>query len=164
MLKFADTCPSGRSVMELLSRWEADSPAWLMGEYDRGFRLGQLMTAANMAPCELRDEAEDAWVQAGGLEGQLMRLKGMMAALALVTNQCFDCKEGVEDEHYCLKDEVWEKVAPEPDGRGLLCIYCAEKRLGRMLTSDDFRADVPINEVGPWSDVLNDRLTRKAAS
>jgi hypothetical protein len=50
-------------------------------------------------------------------------------------------------EHYIVKDEVWAAVGMKPGkvgndmvmrGGGILCVNCIEKRLGRILTKDDF--------------------------
>jgi hypothetical protein len=70
---------------------------------------------------------------------------------------CKDCGMDTEpwpprrgtQEHYLVKDEVWQKVGMplgrrDPDtcairgGGGFLCVGCIEKRLGRLLTIDDF--------------------------
>src|SRR6516165_208032 len=41
-------------------------------------------------------------------------------------------------EHFWLWDEVWAETGLETCG-GTLCVGCAEKRLGRKLTSNDFQ-------------------------
>ena len=57
---------------------------------------------------------------------------------------CLDC--GIDtmatDEYYMVLDDVWLKGVP--DGQGMLCIGCLEKRLGRQLVASDFIA-APIN-------------------
>jgi hypothetical protein len=57
---------------------------------------------------------------------------------------CLDCKVNTLhiDEYYMLTDEVWEAACPKRSG--MLCIGCAEDRLGRRLTADDF-TDAPLN-------------------
>jgi len=59
---------------------------------------------------------------------------------------CLDC--GLDtfeaEEYYVLHDELWQRINPQIEG--MLCISCAEKRLGRKLNGADF-ADVPINIV-----------------
>lgn len=51
---------------------------------------------------------------------------------------CLDCKvdTGKIYEHYMLIEETW--FAIHQSKFGMLCIGCVEKRLGRMLTKDDF--------------------------
>lgn len=57
---------------------------------------------------------------------------------------CIDCKINthVINEYYMLKDPVWAKA--HPGDRGMLCIACVERRLGRLLKHGDF-APYPIN-------------------
>jgi len=59
---------------------------------------------------------------------------------------CRDC--GINtleiNEYYMLKNDIWLQI----NGghlKGILCIDCAEKRLGRMTTPNDFN-DYPIND------------------
>jgi hypothetical protein len=49
---------------------------------------------------------------------------------------CLDCGKNTWDEYYMLKDSLWEKIHPEISG--MLCLDCAERRLGRKLVSADF--------------------------
>ena len=51
---------------------------------------------------------------------------------------CLDCgvDTGAIDEYYMVTHELW--ACANPDGAGMLCIGCLEKRLGRELTPDDF--------------------------
>lgn len=84
----------------------------------------------------------------------------------LLRFQCLDCKVNTRiiDEYYTLFDRVWLTANPACDG--MLCIGCLETRLGRTLTSDDFRPEVPINMLEfndsfPKSARLIDRLSRK---
>lgn len=53
---------------------------------------------------------------------------------------CIDCKKDTlkSNEHYMLKHEIWKKICPEDKHNKMLCILCAEKRLGRMLKHSDF--------------------------
>jgi hypothetical protein len=48
----------------------------------------------------------------------------------------------VVDEQYMIRDDVWADAATR--GERLLCIGCAEKRIGRFLTPADF-TDAPVN-------------------
>ena len=47
---------------------------------------------------------------------------------------------------YMLKNKLWRKVIDNEDGstRGLLCITCAQLRLGRKVKPSDFKP-VPLN-------------------
>jgi hypothetical protein len=73
---------------------------------------------------------------------------------------CLDCSRHTADidEYYMVHNEVWYKV--NPGGKGMLCIECLEKRLGRELNKDDF-TDAPINH-GAFvqSDLLISRLAK----
>lgn len=59
---------------------------------------------------------------------------------------CIDCDVDTLAirEYYALRDEVWPLPADEA---AMLCIACAERRLGRRLEPADF-TDVPINLYG----------------
>ena len=59
---------------------------------------------------------------------------------------CLDCKvdTGKIYEHYFLKQSVWDTI--HTSIKGMLCIGCAEQRLGRKLTKDDF-TDCYINSL-----------------
>ncbi len=51
---------------------------------------------------------------------------------------CLDCgvDTGKISEHYMLKDEVWSKI--HNSNKGMLCVGCAEVRLGRVMCIGDF--------------------------
>lgn len=72
---------------------------------------------------------------------------------------CLDCKEdtGKMREHYFVKTEVWMQAFHSI--RGMLCIGCLEKRLGRILGPEDF-TDAHINNprLYQMSDRLRSRL------
>lgn len=58
---------------------------------------------------------------------------------------CADCDVDtyVNQQYYMLKNRVWRRIAGEnPDI--MLCLSCAERRLGRGLKRDDFQR-VPVN-------------------
>jgi len=72
--------------------------------------------------------------------------------------ECYDC--GFDHDWYMVKNEVWLQAWPEDypklrtrlilenQGRRVfvsLCYECLEKRLGRVLTIDDFDLGIPIN-------------------
>jgi hypothetical protein len=48
----------------------------------------------------------------------------------------------VNQQYYMLKDRLWSRIHPPIDG--MLCLPCAEKRLGRSLTRKDFK-NVAVN-------------------
>jgi hypothetical protein len=43
-----------------------------------------------------------------------------------------------------LHDDIWRRLVRRPSRRGMLCLDCVERRLGRALHSGDF-ANVPVN-------------------
>jgi hypothetical protein len=59
------------------------------------------------------------------------------------TRPCGGCEE-YHGLGPVLKDDVWLTVAPGPGDRGLLCLCCMEKKLGRPIGVDDLK-DVPFN-------------------
>jgi hypothetical protein len=51
----------------------------------------------------------------------------------------------VTDEHsevYTVKAAIWKAAGMKPDG-GCLCVGCLERRIGRMLTPNDFKQNDP---------------------
>ena len=97
-------------------------------------------------------------------EGEGKSKEDAIADLIVIRNNyflCIDCGQNtsssVLQEYYMLKDELWNKINPEREG--MLCIDCAERRLGRKLTPSDF-ADLPVNtlEFGSKSERLRSRL------
>jgi hypothetical protein len=69
--------------------------------------------------------------------------------------------QGVEmtiDERSAVKSTVWEAAGMELMG-GCLCIGCLEKRLGRILTAEDFVSDHPFNSM-PGTKLLLARRDR----
>ena len=48
---------------------------------------------------------------------------------------CMDCGKEVEYNHM-LKDKIW--LEANPKDKGLLCVSCIQKRLGRLLEQSDF--------------------------
>lgn len=58
---------------------------------------------------------------------------------------CLDCKVDTRKlyEHYYLKLRIWQRV--HSSEAGMLCIGCVERRLGRVLTPEDF-TDAWIND------------------
>lgn len=80
---------------------------------------------------------------------------------------CEDCGACTFGEYYTVHDDVWAQTGildtDDEDGTGHLCVGCLEKRLGRVLTPQDFPMDVPINQEipdSPWtSRRLKDRVS-----
>lgn len=68
---------------------------------------------------------------------------------------CLDCgtHTGQAKEHYFLKPIVW--LAIHASEKGMLCIGCAEARLGRQFNANDF-TDAHINN--PKKNAMSDRL------
>ena len=58
---------------------------------------------------------------------------------------CVDCDVDtyVNEQFYMLHDALWAQIAS--DVETMLCLECAERRLGRPLNGLDFAA-VPLNE------------------
>ena len=55
----------------------------------------------------------------------------------IVTAYCKDCKKGMTPmDHYSLRDSLWRIVAD--DRTDILCILCAEQRIGRAIDVHDF--------------------------
>lgn len=71
--------------------------------------------------------------------------------------ECLDCSVNTcfIDEYYMVFDEVW--LLANPARKGMLCIRCLEKRIGRELVSNDFTG-APVNFLPPYSNLLTSRL------
>lgn len=64
--------------------------------------------------------------------------------------RCVDCDKSVlGGEYYMVADELWAASGMEPNG-GMLCLVDLERRLGRLITCDDFTAVVPSAQV--WAE------------
>ena len=57
-----------------------------------------------------------------------------------------------------VHDEVWYLAITAMDKRHMFCIGCLERRLGRLLTKDDF-TDAPVNSM--WLTVGSTRLKNR---
>lgn len=57
---------------------------------------------------------------------------------------CMDCGKdtNASNEYYALRRRLWRKI--QPAIAGMLCLRCAERRLGRRLVAADF-SRAPIN-------------------
>lgn len=58
---------------------------------------------------------------------------------------CMDCKKDTfqHQEYFMLKYKIWRSANYKI--RGMLCLACIEKRIGRDLVANDF-SKAPINE------------------
>lgn len=53
-------------------------------------------------------------------------------------SSCHICKKDCfsdSKDYYMLKDQIWQKIHPKKSG--MLCMDCAEKKLGRTLKMED---------------------------
>jgi hypothetical protein len=58
---------------------------------------------------------------------------------------CVDCKYNTcHDEYYMVTNEIWREAKMI---KGMLCISCLEKRLGRELIPEDF-TECLVNDFG----------------
>jgi hypothetical protein len=59
--------------------------------------------------------------------------------------RCIDCgvDTGAIGHYYMVSNDLWASAGMQPDGGGMLCLDCLEKRIGRPLIYDDFTAIVP---------------------
>lgn len=66
--------------------------------------------------------------------------------------KCMECHINTlaSGHYYMLKNELWEQITSKSFKghlgiKGMLCLNCVEKRLGRQLTENDFDLTIPIN-------------------
>lgn len=83
---------------------------------------------------------------------------------------CLDCGIDAWDflengrrvhEDFYLVDEIWEQVCPENE---ILCLGCAEKRLGRVLMRSDFKSDGMQGQREYWDRLgapMSDRMANR---
>jgi hypothetical protein len=64
---------------------------------------------------------------------------------------------GWENEWFMVKDGVWQHGQRGGKCR-FLCVGCLETRIGRKLTSDDFRRSAKVNFIGKKSAKLRRRM------
>ena len=60
--------------------------------------------------------------------------------------RCVDCGKdtgGETGEYYTVANDVWAASGLAPNG-GMLCLACLERRIGRLLTVEDFTALCPL--------------------
>lgn len=75
-------------------------------------------------------------------------------------DNCFECGAPCYD-WYMVRNVIWAQVAPGPKRRFLLHFGCLEKRLGRLLTEDDFTR-MPIN-AAVWIGIRIGRASRRGS-
>ncbi len=68
-----------------------------------------------------------------GLQVEVLRQRGVEIPDPLA---CWDC--GALEPMYMVQDDLWKSVCADGED-AMLCIGCFEKRLGRSLSSEDFR-------------------------
>lgn len=66
--------------------------------------------------------------------------------------KCMECHINTcsSGHYYMLKDNLWKQITSKPfkgylQEKGMLCLNCVEKRLGRKLQEDDFDLTIPVN-------------------
>ncbi len=75
----------------------------------------------------------------------------------LIWDRCYYCR-GPAHVDYMLKDEIWLALGMKKGSmEGVLCLDCANTRLGRKLTSNDFQPFI-INEKAKSLLGLNDEV------
>ena len=55
---------------------------------------------------------------------------------------CLDCGKNTfehSEDWYFLRNRLWRQLVPREQRHGIICRSCIERRLGRPLTSEDFR-------------------------
>jgi hypothetical protein len=109
----------------------------------------------------LEDEAIQACLsyftlQGGGCDCEVLLNVDMTEPKPLVDFSCEDCGSDY-DEYYMVQNDIWKVYGA---GKGMLCIGCLEKGMGRKLRGQDF-IDLPINEINPETQSLRlrDRLS-----
>ena len=101
------------------------------------------MIAVNAKLSELLAEAPIINPGAGRTRQQLdVESEHGPITLIAICAKCIDCHTG-RMTPYMLTDAAWMTIGA-PDGA--LCLRCAQARLGRPVTLDDF-AELPVNEV-----------------
>jgi len=63
--------------------------------------------------------------------------------------ECVDCKG--KGEAFFIKNELWYKYIPKSKQKGIICLNCLEKRMGRKLKKSDFQ-NSDIHQYQPWWD------------
>ncbi len=69
---------------------------------------------------------------------------------------CSHCGMNTLEEYYAVLDSVWESAGLDEE---VLCVGCLERRLGRILISEDFNKEAPINSFD--FSFMSDRLKKR---
>lgn len=66
--------------------------------------------------------------------------------------KCMECHVNTlgTSHYYMVRNELWKEITSKKfkghlHEKGMLCLNCVEKRLGRKLTLDDFDLNIPVN-------------------
>jgi hypothetical protein len=159
-----------RSRFETVAEAEMSAPRIIRG-FPRKTKATPDDALAYFGPPDLRAEADEVHVSVTFTYSNKDSIDNFREwagrALGFITassGACVDCDfDTFNGEDYFVQDAIW-KAASEasprlPGGRGVLCIGCLERRLGRELTRADFVIDNPLNQDG-LSDRMRDRLAR----
>jgi len=66
--------------------------------------------------------------------------------LGELSNCCIDCDKDIYQnpkDYYMIRNDLWKKYGV---GKGMLCIECIEKRLGRKICKEDL-TDCLVNTI-----------------
>lgn len=130
------------SSYERLSDVEAEIETWVDETLDeRGIEIARVRGSHGWRTFDLSD-------------GTSLRFRWTHSPLDF---RCVGCGGDTINEAYMVHDEVWEAAG---FGQGWVCIGCMEDRLGRVLSSTDFKPTVPMNTeyYTKRSERLRDRL------
>jgi hypothetical protein len=105
---------------------------------DPVYDLEELIDVLRGCAKDLREE-DEAIAAVGGWFTKIQLTRLCVDAVHLVgITDCVWCGEdawGDLGEDYYVHDELWERYGPK---RGILCVGCLEKIMGRQLTPGDF--------------------------
>ena len=65
--------------------------------------------------------------------------------------ECVDCKG--KGEAFFIKNDIWYKYIPKSKQRGIICLSCLEKRIGRKLKKSDFQTSDIHSYQSWWSNI-----------
>jgi Protein of unknown function (DUF2695) len=88
-------------------------------------------------------------LQGGGCDCEVFWNLDMTEPKPLIDFNCEDCGSDY-GEYYMVQNDLWRAHGA---GKGMLCIGCLEKRIGRKLCRQDF-IDLPINKINPEAQSL----------
>jgi len=136
-----------RFVLDLALDWDAFHDLLFETFEDVGCDHHHTSCQRILAIMGLEDEAIQACLsyftlQGGGCDCEVYLNVDMTEPKPLVDFSCEDCASDY-DEYYMVQNDIWKVYGA---GKGMLCIGCLEKRIGRKLRRQDF-IDLPINEI-----------------